>query len=35
MESFNKLSRGDHSADQRNPRVHVRAHETEIEEVSR
>ena len=31
VESFNELSRGDHSADQRNPRAHVRAHETEIE----
>ena len=35
VESFNELSRGDHSADQRNPRAHVRAHETEIEEVPR
>ena len=35
VESFIELSRGDHSADQRNPRAHVRAHKTEIEEVPR
>ena len=35
VESFIELSRGDHSADQRNPRAHVRAHETKLEEVSR